>query len=687
MGLSFLNGLFGLALGAVSVPILIHLLNRRRSRREPFSSLEFLDEVTRKQRRRIQVRQWLLLAMRVLIVLLLALAMMRPALRSAGGGGQGSTTAIVVLDDSFSMSAADEERSRIEAARDRIDELSSAFGDGDRVQLLFPSSPPRTAFDGPVHDVGRLQAVARQLEVSYTRASHRAALADALRLLEAAESLNREVYIVSDFQETDWGGEEAFPEIPDGVRVYLVPVATDNLPNVAVAGASFVQASVQSGSSGAVRVTLANYSDADLSGYPIRVFRGDEVVAEGPLRVAEDDFATIDLPLSRPVLPGDILEVRIAEDALATDDRAFVTPGERQTLRVLIVHGGTPEGGDPEPYLGLALDPPGEAGARVFSVEEISLRDLPVRTDLEFDVFLLNNVERLSEGVIARLKLAHRDGAGIFIILGDRVDLRYYNEHVLPDLVDATLDQPASSNGSFFTLRPEVTGHPIFDGFKVGTMEDLSAARFNTVVRTHVGPGARILARLGQHAALVEGERVLVMTTSADLRWGNFPTGGSFLPLMHQAVLTLASAALEARQFKAGAPIVLELALSDVPGDVVCLTPDGAELSVSQTVRAGRVEVRTRPAPVPGVYRFLIAGEPSREVAVHLDAREGRLRARPPEVIAASLGDHVRVLTPGAGAVTRVLEDRQGREIWRELVVLALLLAIAETVIGRVRMA
>ena len=52
MPFTFLNGVFGVALAAVGLPILIHLLNRRRSKRESFSSLEFLQEVTRRQRRR-----------------------------------------------------------------------------------------------------------------------------------------------------------------------------------------------------------------------------------------------------------------------------------------------------------------------------------------------------------------------------------------------------------------------------------------------------------------------------------------------------------------------------------------------------------------------------------------------------------------------------------------------------------
>jgi len=506
VGLTFLNALFGAALAAVALPIVIHLLNRRRSRREKFSTLEHLAEVSRRQRRRIEVRQWLLLALRCLAVLLVVLAMMRPALRSIAGGGTGSTTAVIVLDTSFSMAAADAESSRLEAARARLDDVLALLGRGDRVQLLLPTTPPTEVFDAPIEDPGRVRGVAERLEVAYQAADHRGALARALEVVEASPNLNREIYVLSDFQARDLGDDPPFPEIPEDVRVYLVPVAERDLPNVSVAAASYVKASVSGGSAGAVRVSVANHSDGELQAYPIRVFAGDQPVGEGAIRVPVGEVATTDLVLANPSAVDGALQVRLPEDALAIDDEAWVSPDQEPSIRVLVVHGGEATTREREPYLRIALDPPGEAGERLFTVEEVPLRDLAVQTDLDHDVIILNNVERLSDGVASRLKLAHRDGAGLLFILGDRVDLRYYNTHVFDDLVPVTLrDRASVEDGGFYTLRPEVTGHPVFEGFRVTLGEELTRARFREVVRAETDGNARILARFGNLPALVEG--------------------------------------------------------------------------------------------------------------------------------------------------------------------------------------
>lgn len=685
MGLTFLNGLFAFALAGVALPLIIHLLNRRRTKRLSFSSVRFLEEVSRRQRRRIQVRQWLLLALRMLIVALIALAMMRPAFRT--GSGSGSTSAVVLFDNSFSMNAITPDGSRREDALARLGALSPSFGRGDRTQLLYATDPPASAFDGGVEEFGRITATAARAPTSYMPMAVRAGLRRALDELGSGGALNRELYIVSDFQAADWSEETELPDIPDGVRVYLLPVGSTSLPNVAIHQATFVPARSGDGSAGAVRVGIANYADHALTNYPIQVFAGERVVAEGPISVPLGEIATTDLPLLRTGVDEDVFQVRIAEDALADDDVAWVVPGERQSVRVLVVHGGDADAAVNEPFVRLALDPPGQAGDRIFTVTEIPLRDLPIQTNLDYDVFILNNVERLSQGAQSKLELAHRDGAGIFIALGDRVDLPYYNNHVLVDLLDVSLEEAESANGSFFTLRPEVVGHPIFDGFKVSVDEQLTRARFVKVVRGDVGPGARTLATLGNHPALIEGDRVLLWTSSLDMRWGNFPTGGSFLPFLHQAVLTLASKAVGARQAVAGAPLVLDLDAGEVSGDVTAFAPSGSELRVTSRTESGRVQITTDPVPSPGVVRLVSAERPFRFVPVHFDTGESRLEQLDPASIATRLGERAQVLSAGDRVTDRIREDRQGREIWQELLLAAFLLLIAETILGRVKLA
>ena len=68
--------LWGLAAGAI--PIVIHLLHRRRFQTVPWAAMRFLLAATKKQSRRIKLEQLLLLLIRTLIILLVALALSRP---------------------------------------------------------------------------------------------------------------------------------------------------------------------------------------------------------------------------------------------------------------------------------------------------------------------------------------------------------------------------------------------------------------------------------------------------------------------------------------------------------------------------------------------------------------------------------------------------------------------------------
>jgi hypothetical protein len=102
--MGFLNAAFLVGLIAATVPVIIHLLNRRRVRRVQFSSLEFLEEVNRQRMRRINLRRILILVLRTLAVLMLVVAFARPTMRSGFlFSGSVPKNVIVCLDASYSM--------------------------------------------------------------------------------------------------------------------------------------------------------------------------------------------------------------------------------------------------------------------------------------------------------------------------------------------------------------------------------------------------------------------------------------------------------------------------------------------------------------------------------------------------------------------------------------------------------
>ena len=90
---------------AVAIPILIHLLTRFRRRRMVWAAMRFLAEAFRKQKRRLQIEQWLLLFVRCLIVLALAAALGKPVVRGLTEiwtGQPSGRFVCLVLDDSLS---------------------------------------------------------------------------------------------------------------------------------------------------------------------------------------------------------------------------------------------------------------------------------------------------------------------------------------------------------------------------------------------------------------------------------------------------------------------------------------------------------------------------------------------------------------------------------------------------------
>lgn len=80
----FLNPWILLGLAGVSVPLLLHLLNRRRSRRRDWGAMMFLVASLAERRRRVLVEEILLMLTRCLIVALAAFAFARPFATSGG---------------------------------------------------------------------------------------------------------------------------------------------------------------------------------------------------------------------------------------------------------------------------------------------------------------------------------------------------------------------------------------------------------------------------------------------------------------------------------------------------------------------------------------------------------------------------------------------------------------------------
>src|SRR5690606_19782918 len=131
--MAFLNPLMLFGIAAVSVPIIIHLLNKRKFQRVTWAAMRFLKASIEKNQRRLQIEDLLLLLIRCAMVALLAILLARPAIRAAtasGLFGKAETAAVVIIDNSYSMSQTDGVTSRFDQARDAATQVIDSLPTG-----------------------------------------------------------------------------------------------------------------------------------------------------------------------------------------------------------------------------------------------------------------------------------------------------------------------------------------------------------------------------------------------------------------------------------------------------------------------------------------------------------------------------------------------------------------------------
>src|SRR5580658_4751502 len=142
--MTFLSPLliWGTLLGAI--PIIIHLLNRRRFRRVEWAPMYYLRLTIQRNRRRIQFEQLLLLLLRIALIVILFFYLARPLLNPTGLetwlGSGGRTSQVVLIDDSLSMGYSSGDSTAFSRAKEAAGSLVNSIRAQDRCTIVTTSA-------------------------------------------------------------------------------------------------------------------------------------------------------------------------------------------------------------------------------------------------------------------------------------------------------------------------------------------------------------------------------------------------------------------------------------------------------------------------------------------------------------------------------------------------------------------
>ena len=451
--MGFFNPFLLWALPLAAVPIVIHLLNRRRHQKTPWAAMEFLLRALKRNRRRMLMEHWIILILRTLAVIFLVFLVTRPQLEGGRGLLQARTHHIVCLDDSASMSqrrgTGNLFSSGLEQVRDIVAELSES-NDGDVFTLMLSSerdSQPLVAAARINSDLEQKiqEALAGRLvgDTSLEPGEFlSAALAWAVEMEPEAQDIH--YYLVTDSRVHDFIREgKPHPGVlahlqglnPVHHRITLQLVGGGDVANVGVTAVRRRDRLATAGVPVGLTVEITNF--------------GDETSGTGEVAIEIDGQSRVVRPFE-PIAPGERALVdlvhtfreagfhgivaTLASDRYPTDDGRALALEVVDVSEILVVNGdqGTSEQESETFYLNAALEFGGDVLSGI-AVTEILPHNLADEDLSEVNMVWLANVPTPLPEVVDKLEEFVADGGGLVVFLGDQVDPARYNAALYRD--------------------------------------------------------------------------------------------------------------------------------------------------------------------------------------------------------------------------------------------------------------
>ncbi len=540
MSVFFLYPAFLIGLLAASLPILIHLLNRRKLQRIQFPAVRFILLSQKRISRSYRLRHWLLLALRTLAVVFLVLLLANPIFQTGAGlfAGGGPVSLVVLLDNSLSMTWSSDGNG-FKQAKDAARLLISALNDDDRAALL----PTNLTGKENVRLKSQKDVLTRELdavEIADGTANLTAALEKAYELLSEPAG-QKEIRLITDMGLTGWDrfSVAALKRVDPSIPVKLIRVGRKEQPlNGSIKEIRLGGQAVGVNLPLQIEATLSNFGDKEIKDVLVQLSIDGQNKEQKLATMPPKGETSVSFQTRVGQAGAHTGQVSLKKEGLAGNAVAGFTLDAQDKLKVLVVDG------DPQTslvqsesfFLSRALNPAGEQGSSLF-LPTVIVPDALNSTALDaYQVVILCNVATLPDAFAANLQNFIRQGGGLLIFSGDKIQPENYKKFAqsLPADLREKKTGP-ESNGE--KIDKFDLAHPALQIFTDPILNDsLKSGRVWGYTRVSPGGNTALISLANGDPLLLEQKvgagRVILVTTSADRDWSDLPLKTAYLPLV-----------------------------------------------------------------------------------------------------------------------------------------------------------
>jgi hypothetical protein len=538
--MSFLNPIFLFALLTVAVPLLIYLLNLRKPKKIRFSTLAFFDSLKSTALKRIKIKRWLLLAIRVLAIIALVFAAARPFLPPEFGWAAGSAPKAtgILLDNSPSMDRVDRHGPYLDQAINLAGKLIDISGNEDMFLL--------NVTNGESLNLPALsqRAAGRQLgNIESVNAGN--FLRERIRMmansLEDASEPNKLLYIITDAQATQFDGfESETAEQFRDINVQVIRIGEAETSNIGFENVVVEYGGRDSDGNLQLRVVVRNFGDRDANNQFISMLMDGELISQQAfgIGIGEASEFLFEIPLTETrSIP---IELLIEGDELTFDNRFYTAIQLPETRNILVVSDNQTSQSFTSylrPVFEIADEEMNRFQFDFTGIDEITISDL-----VNYHAVVLDGVRNIPDYISQALVDYVQEGAGLLFLPAADGNINSYNR-LLSYSGAGSFQNVRGSYGSFNPVDRMQTpseGHPILDNmfdktedeeirlnvpelFYFYEIEQRSRASTVNVLETRTGSPLVTDVRVGNG-------NIMLAAIGSDPGWSNFPIKPFFAP-------------------------------------------------------------------------------------------------------------------------------------------------------------
>ena len=653
--MSFAFPLFLWALTALAIPILIHLFNFRRTTRILFSNTRLLHQIRQETTQKRKLKQYLILASRLLFVFFLVMAFAQPFLPAAEQITPGREVSIY-LDNSYSMTSNVGEKTRaLDAGLNFAREVASLFPADTRYKLVTNDFAP---FSNSYKTKTELVDLLTQIRLSPVSRTF-------LEVMGRAGAWNNELFWISDFQKSTLGLSAVKA---DSVQsLHLVSIPLDDASNVLIDSVYLEDPFVVGGQRNTLHVKVRNAGVKQREGMVIKLTINETQAGTASVDIEPNDVTDVKFDLAQGLTGMNRLVLSFTDFPVSFDNVFYLTLNFSDKIRVTEIGQSA---GFVEKVFG---------NTSLFSYRAFAPGNVDLGVVSQSDLVILNGIDNPDAAMKNTLR-EYQQGPGTMLLIPSAAS-NGSGIHSLAGGLPLTTALP----GGLVELDKPDYRNPFFENVFEERSVSMAMPHARPVLRWGSDRSALLTFKDGSPFLSRTGN-TFVLASPLESNYTDFQSHALFVPVMYR--MAASGHRSSQKPYYLLSESIATLQTDSLTGEAPVTLSGKQEIIPAQRRSGDRVILEIPRFSVdPGFYVARVQGDTLGMIAFDMDKWESLLDQWSGEEVKSMLGggNNISIFKPAAeGSFSNEIKERYlGRQLWKYALMAALIFLLAEIVLIR----